>query len=127
MKYIILTTFLLGFISLNCLSQLKSNLHISLSEPNSIIDFRPYSMRTLDFKTNQHATKSLIYGKYLKVPELKINKDYDCKNNFDLTDRQYSFDNMPCLKPDINSRMPIFKPDSTIQYKLLIKRIKTDT
>jgi hypothetical protein len=124
MKSTILTTLLLGFISLSCLSQVKSNLNINSSDLALTMDSLQYSMRPLDFTTNQQTTKSLDFDKFLKVPELKINKGYDFKNNLALTKRQNSFDNMPCLKPDIKSRMPVYKPDSTIEYSLLIKKIK---
>ncbi len=33
-----------------------------------------------------------------------------------------SQDNMPCLYPEGNFPMPIYKPDSTIRYTLLIKK-----
>ena len=124
MKLTILTTFLLGLISLSCLSQIKGNLNISLSDLTPTMDSLQYSIKPLDFKTNQQTTKSLDIDKYLKVPELKDNKDYDFKNNFALLERHNSFDNMPCLKPDIKNRMPVLKPDPTTKYTLLIKKIK---
>lgn len=35
-----------------------------------------------------------------------------------------SFDNMPCLYPQGSFPMPIYKPDSTVRYTLLIKKHK---
>lgn len=32
------------------------------------------------------------------------------------------FGNMPCLKPQGNFPMPVYKPDSTIRFSLLIKK-----
>ena len=33
-----------------------------------------------------------------------------------------TFDNMPCLKPEGYFPMPVYKPDSTVKYTLLIKK-----
>ena len=41
-----------------------------------------------------------------------------------ILETQKSIDNMPCLKPQGFFPMPIYKPDSTIKYTLLIMRIK---
>lgn len=35
-----------------------------------------------------------------------------------------SLDNMPCLYPQGSFPMPIYKPDSTVRYSLLIKKYK---
>lgn len=34
----------------------------------------------------------------------------------------HNYDNMPCLNPKGNFPMPVFKPDSTVDFILLIKK-----
>ena len=37
-----------------------------------------------------------------------------------------SFDHMPCIKPQGYFYMPVYKPDSTIRFSLLIKKYEKD-
>ena len=46
------------------------------------------------------------------------------RDSIGIFETQKSFDNMPCLKPQGFFPMPIYKPDSTVRYTLLIMKIK---
>ena len=90
--------------------------------------------------------KSLSLKSNLKTPSLFENKDLGWSFNDPIHNRKYlyprlsdkkikiaqdlfainktmtTFDNMPCVKPQGFFPMPIFVPDSTVRYTLLIKR-----
>ena len=123
MKSTILLTFLFGFISLSCFSQLKNKSEFDLTTSASSINDLEYHVKPLDFKTNQQIGTSLDYDKYLALPELKIEED-NGSNKLALVEGKSKFDNMPCAKPEVKSNMPVLKPDSTSKYTLLIKKIR---
>lgn len=124
MKQAILTTFIWGFISFSCFSQMTSNLNSNSPALASTINSLQYSLKPLDYKFNQHPSNSFNIDKYLKVQTSKTDKILNLKNNFAFTEDQNTFYNMPCLKPEFKSNMPVFKPDSTITHTLLIKKIR---
>jgi hypothetical protein len=64
------------------------------------------------------------YHKYLLIPKL-ANKDirFGQLSNGKIISTS-SLDNMPCLYPQGSFPMPIYKPDSTVRYTLLIKTHK---
>ncbi len=124
MKSIILMTFFLGLISMNCLSQDKNNLIFDSSILDLKITLPDNNLKKNDFKINYQTGKSTKFDKLLMIPELKTIKKYDLQNNLAMSENQNSFDNMPCIKPKINSFMPIIVPDSNSKYTLLIKKNK---
>lgn len=73
--------------------------HLKIAKPNPIYGFMNDSIQS-------HFRK--YYAKNLKIPVLKN------ANN--------AVVQMPCLRPEIDSNMPIIKPDSLIHFTLLLKR-----
>lgn len=55
----------------------------------------------------------------IKLSDQKLNIEQDLFANNKI---MKTFDNMPCLNPQGFSPMPIFVPDSTVRYTLLIKK-----
>jgi len=41
------------------------------------------------------------------------------------TEEVYSGDNMPCFKPEGMFSMRVYKPDSTVEYTMLVKKFET--
>ena len=72
-------------------------------------------------------TKPDIKSYAMKDPDNKL-KSFDLEPgdlqiiNDQLRSKR-NIDNMPCIKPEFHSNMPIMKPDTTVTYKLLIKKI----
>jgi hypothetical protein len=57
---------------------------------------------------------------YPQLSDKKLNIDHDL---FTINELTQTIDNMPCVKPQGFSPMPIFEPDSTVRYTLLIRRL----
>ena len=77
------------------------------------------SDKSNDFKwplNNFFSDKSLLYTKFDDM-NLIFRQD-----TIGIIKQPQSFDNMPCLKPQGFFPMPIYKPDSTVSYTLLIKK-----
>jgi hypothetical protein len=128
MKQAILTTFILASISLSCLSQITSNSNIS-SNSNSFMFTAPFdslhiNLKPIDITPHQHPLISSNNNKHLKIQTSKIGKKRNLENDFAFNESQNPLYNMPCVKPNFESNMPISKPDSTITHTLLIKKIR---
>lgn len=63
-----------------------------------------------------------IPGRKYHFPKLSDKKIKIGKDLFAINKTTTTFDNMPCFKPQGFCPMPIFVPDSTVRYTLLIKR-----
>ena len=87
------------------LNRTKTHLHIDTLDINQLL-------------------KNPEHHKYLLIPKL-ADKDirFGQLSNGKIKPPQ-SMDNMPCLYPQGFFPMPIYKPDSTIRYILLIKKHK---
>lgn len=76
---------------------------------------------SIDFKellSTSTNDKAFLFPK-LADKDLTFNRD-----SIEIFETQKYFDNMPCLKPQGFFPMPIYKPDSTVKYTLLIMKIK---
>jgi len=64
--------------------------------------------------------------RYKKIPRYRFPKLHpDSSQQQLLAERQSPIDNMPVVvSPEYYSRMPIYKPDTTIDFKLKIKKIE---
>jgi hypothetical protein len=65
---------------------------------------------------DQRHYRNYLYPR-LSDKKLKIDQDL-----FTINKMTQTFDNMPCARPQGFSAMPIFVPDSTVRYTLLIKK-----
>jgi hypothetical protein len=107
----------------------------SFSQFNSRIKFDP-TFKNFSFgnviKTFKHVDSIDIKGlinmsannKDLLFPKLADKNLTFGRDSIGIFGTQKSFDNMPCLKPQGFFPMPIYKPDSTVRYTLLIMKIK---
>ena len=55
------------------------------------------------------------------VKHFKKSFPFDSNNLFGRLNESYTTENMPCYKPKGNFKMPVYYPDSTMNYTLLIK------
>lgn len=122
-KILLLTALIIGYY-LPTFSQMNRPLKIdstfkNLSLNNSAktlnhfdtIDFKNLFNKPVnnkDFSFTKRADKNLILG----------------RESIGIFGAQKSIDNMPCLKPQGLFSMPIYKPDSTVKYTMLIKKFK---
>ncbi|MFB6320444.1 hypothetical protein [Saccharicrinis sp. FJH54] len=83
-----------------------------------------YSSIPFELRTNPFSNGLLDYNKYLNKPEIKFNNHDFLKDKTDLTMDHPVIYFMPCVKTDINSRMPVLKPDTITKYSLLIKKLQ---
>jgi hypothetical protein len=64
---------------------------------------------------------------YRKVPRLRIPAPQDSARTRILAERRSPHDNMPIIRlyrPYPGDRMPVYRPDSTIDFKLKIKKLE---
>ena len=74
---------------------------------------------TIDFKQFLNNTERHIYKLDLKLAGKDVH--FGQLSNGKIS-APHSFDNMPCLYPQGSFPMPVYKPDSTVKYSLLIKK-----
>ena len=129
MRNILLLTVLIIGCFVPAFSQSNSRLHNnrlqfdstfrSFSFNNNLKIFDAYNSN--DFKwllNNSFSDKNFLYHKF-GDRKLIIGQD-----PIGIIKQLQSFENMPCLKPKGFFPMPIYKPDSTISYTLLIKKLQ---
>lgn len=76
---------------------------------------------TIDFKKLLNNPE---HYKYLQVPKLADKDMHFGQLSNGKIRAPHSLDNMPCIVPQGTYPMPIYKPDSTVRYTLLIKKLK---
>ena len=120
-KILLLTVLIIGYY-LPTFSQFNNRLKFDpavkdFSFSNSTKTF--IHVDSIDFKgfLNNHAN-----DKDFLFPELADKNMTFSRDSIGIFEPQKSFDNMPCLKPQGFFPMPIYKPDSTVRYTLLIKK-----
>lgn len=124
MKSILLTTFILGLLSMTCLSQQKNDLICDTTLMDLSLQQSLNKLKPLDFKLNDPLKKPIKVHKYLVDSLLTLKQNFDLLNNFPSNEIQHAFDNMPVLKTEPTITMPTFVPDTTVEYSLLIKKIE---
>ncbi len=123
MKSIILIIFLYGTITMSCFSQIKYDLNFDSSALTLKLTAPANSLKTYDLRTANQKEQELNLVNCVKKQNLENEKNYNSERKV-LNEEQTSIDRMPCIKPEIQSAMPIFEPDSTINFTLLIKKLK---
>jgi hypothetical protein len=122
-KILLLTVLIIGYY-LPTFSQFNSRFKFdstfnNFSFSNSTKTFR--HVDSIDFKGLLN--KSTNDNGFL-FPKLVDKNMTFGRDSVGIFNTQKTFDNMPCLKPQGFFPMPIYKPDSTVRYTLLIKKYK---
>ena len=122
-KISLLTVLIIGYY-LPAFSQLNSRLQIDPTVKNYSFNNDTKTFRhidSIDFMglLNNHGSDKIFLHPKLADKNLTFGRD-----PFGITETFKSVDNMPCLKPQGYFPMPIYKPDSTVSYTLLIKKYK---
>ena len=125
-KILLLTTLIIGY-SLPTFSQFDNRLQNSrfqidttvkpLSSNNGITSFGLSD--SMDIKKMFNDTLKDKRDLPLKLTDKNLSFGQDMR---EIIQTPQAFDNMPCLKPKGDFPMPVYKPDSTVKYTLLIKR-----
>jgi len=120
MKFTLLAFLILAFTSLSSIAQqpLKSQFKLDA------LDFQITAPR-LSYPIPDSLHKNKLYNnkgiyEYLKTPELNKEEKDSNTDWLEFKTRENTTYNMPCYKPVISDEMPVFVPDSTILYSLLI-------
>ncbi|MCT4586507.1 MAG: hypothetical protein N4A71_01665 [Carboxylicivirga sp.] len=115
MKTFVLTT-LIVFISVVSYGQDKQSnklveeaLNLKLTPPNT-----PLSIIKKDQALSKKEARVNVYVEQLKPV-------FEAKNLASQLLKEPHKSNMPCYVPPANDLMPVMKPDSTVQYSLLIQ------
>jgi hypothetical protein len=124
MRKIVLLTFLIIGYYLPTFSQFNSRLKFDstfkyFSFGNSTKTFR--HVDSIDFEGLLHKPTN---NKDFLFPKLADKNLTFVRDSVGFFETQKSFSNMPCLKPQGYFPMPIYKPDSTVRYTMLIKKYK---
>lgn len=122
-KILLLTVLIIGYY-LPTFSQFNSRLKFdstfkNFSFSNSAKTFRHFD--SIDFKG---LLSKPTNDKEFLFPKLADKNLTFGRESIGIFETQKSFDNMPCFKPQGFFPMPIYKPDSTVKYTLLIIKIK---
>ena len=124
MRKILLFTVLIIGNYLPTFSQFNSRLQIDSTFNNFSFNNGTKTFRhvdSIDFKgllNNPANDKDFLY------PKLADKNMTFGRGSVRIIEPPKSFDNIPCLKSQGFFPMPIYKPDSTVRYTLLIKRYK---
>jgi hypothetical protein len=98
-----------------------------------LISLRLSAQTTLDLKPDSAKIKIDPNTKVFKFDNnsqnyFPNNKSFNLNQNLAMTEQMRNFGDpnfrMPVKKPDFQSNMPVMKPDSTVHYHLLIKKIR---
>ena len=122
-KILLLTVLIIGYY-LPTFSQFNSRLKFdptfkNFSFSNGAKTFSHFD--SIDFKglLNKPENDKNFYFPKLADKNMTFGRD-----SVGIFETQKTFDNMPCLKPQGFFPMPIYKPDSTVRYTMLIKKYK---
>ena len=122
-KILLLTVLIIGYY-LPAFSQFKSRLQIDSTFKNFSFNNSKKTflhIDSIDFKglvNNYRNDKNFLYTK-LADKNMTFGRE-----SVEIFETPKSFGNMPCLKPQGLFPMPVYKPDSTVRYTLLIKKYK---
>ncbi len=122
-KILLLTVLIIGNY-LPTFSQLKSRLQIDPTFKNFSFNNSTKTFRQLDSIDFKRLLNNPANDKDLRYPGLADKNMTFGRNSVGIIETPKSFENMPCLKPQGFFPMPIYKPDSTVRYTLLIKKYK---
>jgi hypothetical protein len=122
-KILLLTILILGYY-LTAFSQSKDQLKIDTTLvkfgfPNSTTTFG--HINTIDYK---QFLDNPEHHKFLPDTKLAGREVYFGHLSNSRINAPHSFDNMPCLYPQGSFTMPVYRPDSAVNYTLLIKKYK---
>lgn len=124
MKTLFLITFLLGSMALPSFAQkvYKLNCDTTFSSLSAFPKLDPLNLANrLD---KMKSFKLQDPREEIKAPNFIAENFNGIQTPSGSVQNQSRFDNMPCLKPGIIDRMPVWKPDSTVNYTIMIKKIK---
>jgi hypothetical protein len=124
MKSAIITTLLIVLFSLSCFSQEESNTTNDSTTRALPINPQEYHLQHPDLSTLLEKNKLPYPDIWLRIPELQRKRDNDFIPNFERIEREHNIDNMPCVIPRFESRMPVYRPDTTTNYTMMQKKIK---
>ncbi|GET19784.1 hypothetical protein [Prolixibacter denitrificans] len=121
MKPIILISFIVGFFTTSAFSQEKLSLNLGTTG----IDVPNYTdLGTYYQESRQHPMTVLSLPELNHESEEKAQEARNTQNSLDILGNNWSYDNMPCVKPLLTETMPVVKPDMTIFYTLKVKKMK---
>lgn len=120
MKKILSLIILMTGVYLSSFSQSKHSLQTeSFNHFSPTMDMERFRLGDTSLKGSLSNTlngKNFLYSKF---PEKY--RSFSQNQMGSLSNAQF-FGNMPCLKPQGNFPMPVYKPDSTLRFSLLIKK-----
>lgn len=121
MKPIILISFIVGFFTPSAFSQEKLSLNLGTTG----IDVPNYTdLGTYYQESRQHPMTVLSLPELNHQSEEKAQEARNTQNSLDILGNNWSYDNMPCLKPMLTDAMHVAETDTTVLYTLRIKKMK---
>jgi len=120
-KILLLTGLIVGYY-LQTFSQSNSQLQSDATTVKFAFLNRTKTHLHIDTLDVNQLLKNPEHNKYLLDPKLAIKDVHFGQLSNGKIKAPQSSDNMPCLYPQGSFPMPIYKPDSTVKYSLLIKK-----
>lgn len=125
-KILLLTILIIGY-NLPTFSQFDSQLQNNRFQIDTTFKSLSLNNGTKSFRLSDSMNSKKMFNDTLRnkrfLPLKLTDKNVSFGQNLnEIVKTPQTFDNMPCLKPEGYFPMPVYKPDSTVKYTLLIKK-----
>lgn len=125
-KILLLTILIIGY-NLPTFSQFDSRLQNNRFQIDTTFKTLSLNNGTKSFRLSDSMDIKKMFNDTLRdkrfLPLKLTDKNVSFGQNLnEIVKTPQTFDNMPCLKPEGYFPMPVYKPDSTVKYTLLIKK-----
>jgi hypothetical protein len=120
-KILLLTVLIIGYF-LPTFSQFNSQLKSDTIFKNFSFNSSTKTFRLIDSIDFKRVLNNPANSNDFLFPKLTDKNMTFGRDSIGIFEPQMSFDNMPCQKPQGFYPMPMYKPDSTVKYTLLIKK-----